>query len=110
MSPIWEWKLAALLRWGASDALLDSYEAERRATRTYIETAVNVGRMMNSAETAEALTHAIRPDGAAQMNSISRDLDHAIGPKGDDMRGIRMPQPRLADGRLLGDAMGGRCA
>ena len=105
------WKLAALLRWGASDALLDSYEAERRShTRTYIETAVNVGRMMNSAETAEALTHAIRPDGAAQMNSISRDLDHAIGPKGDDMRGIRMPQPRLADGRLLGDAMGGRCA
>lgn len=105
------WKLAALLRWGASDALLDSYEAERRPhTRTYIETAVNVGRMMNSAETAEALTHAIRPDGAAQMNSISRDLDHAIGPNGDDMRGIRMPQPRLADGRLLGDAMGGRCA
>ena len=105
------WKLAALLRWGAPDSLLDSYEAERRShTRTYIDTAVNVGRMMNSAETADALTHAIRPDGAAQMNSISRDLDHAIGPPGDDMRGIRMPQPRLADGRFLGDAMAGRCA
>lgn len=105
------WKLAALLRWGAPDTLLDSYEAERRShTRTYIDTAVNVGRMMNSAETAEALTHAIRPDGAAQMNSISRDLDHAIGPQGDAMRGIRMPQPRLSDGNLLGDAMAGRCA
>ena len=105
------WKLAAVLRWQAPDSLLDSYERERRNhTRTYIETAVRVGEMMNSAETAEALTHAIRPDGAAQMNSISRDLDHAIGPDGDSMRGIRMPQPRLADDRLLGDAMRGRLA
>ena len=105
------WKLAARLRWGAPETLLDSYEVERRShTRTYIDTAVNVGRMMNSAETAEALTHAIRPDGAAQMNSISRDLDHAIGPQDDPMRGIRMPQPWLADGRRLGDAMAGRCA
>jgi len=105
------WKLAAVLRWQAPESLFDSYERERRAhTRTYIETAVRVGEMMNSAETAEALTHAIRPDGAAQMNSISRDLDHAIGPDGDGMRGIRMPQPRLADDRLLGDAMRGRLA
>lgn len=63
---------------------------------------------MNSAETADALTHAIRPDGAARMNSISRDLDHAIGPDDDGMRGIRMPQPRLADDRLPGDEMRGR--
>ena len=105
------WKLAAVLRWQAPESLFDSYERERRNhTRTYIETAVRVGEMMNSAETAEALTHAIRPDGAAQMNSISRDLDHAIGPDGDSMCGIRMPQSRLADDRLLGDAMRGRLA
>ena len=105
------WKLNAVLRWQAPDSLFDSYERERRAhTRTYIETAVRVGEMMNSAQTADALTHAIRPDGAAQMNSISRDLDHAIGPDGDAMRGIRMSQPHLADGKLLGDAMQGRLA
>ena len=105
------WKLAAVLRWKAPDSLLNSYESERREhTRTYIETAVRVGEMMNSAETAEALTHAIRPDGAAQMNSISRDLDHAIGPHGDEMSGMRMPQPRLDTGELLGDAMAGRFA
>ena len=105
------WKLAAVLRWKAPDSLLNSYESERREhTRTYIETAVRVGEMMNSAETAEALTHAIRPDGAAQMNSISRDLDHAIGPQGDEMSGMRMPQPRLDTGELLGDAMAGRFA
>ena len=105
------WKLAAVLRWEAPDSLLDSYESERREhTRTYIETAVRVGEMMNSAETAEALTHAIRPDGAAQMNSISRDLDHAIGPPEDEMSGMRMPQPRLDTGELLGDAMAGRFA
>ena len=105
------WKLAAVLRWKAPDSLLNSYESERREhTRTYIETAVRVGEMMNSAETAEALTHAIRPDGAAQMNSISRDLDHAIGPQGDEMSGMRMPQPRLDTGELLVDAMAGRFA
>ena len=105
------WKLAAVLRWKAPDSLLDSYESERREhTRTYIETAVRVGKMMNSAETAEALTHAIRPDGAAQMNSVSRDLDHAIGPEGDEMSGMRMPQPRLDTGELPGDAMAGRFA
>ena len=105
------WKLAAVLRWKAPDSLLNSYESERREhTRTYIETAVRVGEMMNSAETAEALTHATRPDGAAQMNSISRDLDHAIGPQGDEMSGMRMPQPRLDTGELLGDAMAGRFA
>ena len=78
------WKLVAVLQWGASDTLLDSYEMERRDhARIYIETAVSVGEMMNSAETAEALTHAIRPDGSAQMQSISRGLKRAIGPAND---------------------------
>ena len=55
---------------------------ERRDhARIYIETAVSVGEMMNSAETAEALTHAIRPDGSAQMQSINRGLQRAIGPE-----------------------------
>jgi hypothetical protein len=44
------------------------------------------------------------------MNSISRDLDHAIGPQGDEMSGMRMPQPCLNTGELLGDAMAGRFA
>ena len=105
------WKLVAILRWGAQDTILDSYEMERRDhARVYIETAVSVGEMMNSAETAEALTHAIRPDGSAQMQSISRGLERAIGPAGDRFAGMRMPQPQLADGQWLGDAMKGRFA
>ena len=105
------WKLVAVLRWGASEALLDSYEMERRDhARIYIETAVSVGEMMNSAETAEALTHAIRPDGSAQMQSINRGLERAIGPENDRFSGMRMPQPVLADGVRLSDAMDGRFA
>ena len=105
------WKLAAALKWGATPAVLDSYEMERRDhARIYIETAVSVGEMMNSAETAEALTHAIRPDGSAQMQSINRGLEKAIGPAGDKFSGMRMPQPRFADGQRLGDAMRGRFA
>ena len=84
---------------------------ERRDhARIYIETAVSVGEMMNSAETAEALTHAIRPDGSAQMQSINRGLQRAIGPADDGFSGMRMPQPKLADGVRLGDAMKGRFA
>ena len=105
------WKLMAILRWGAGQTLLDSYEMERRDhARIYIETAVSVGEMMNSAETAEALTHAIRPDGSAQMQSINRGLERAIGPAGDRFAGMRMPQPTLAGGQRLGDAMKGRFA
>ena len=102
------WKLAAVLRWGAPDALLDSYERERKPhTRVYIETAVNVGRMMNDAETAESLTHAINPDGSAQMKSISRGLVDAIGPGLDKTKGMRAMQPTLKDGTKLSDAMQG---
>ena len=105
------WKLAAILKWGASQILLDSYEMERRDhARIYIETAVSVGEMMNSAKTAEALTHAIRPDGSAQMQSINRGLEKAIGPADDSFVGMRMPQPQLSGGQWLGDAMQGRFA
>ena len=105
------WKLVATLKWGAPDGVLDSYEMERRDhARIYIETAVSVGEMMNSAETVEALTHAVRPDGSAQMQSINRGLERAIGPAGDSFAGMRMPQPVLADGQRLSDAMKGRFA
>ena len=105
------WKLVAIMKWGASDTILDSYEMERRDhARIYIETAVNVGEMMNSAETAEALTHAVSPDGSARMQSINRGLERAIGPADDSFSGMRMPQPVLADGQRLSDAMQGRFA
>ena len=66
--------------------------------------------MMNNAETAETLTHAINPAGSAQMKSISRGLAHAMGPADGHLAGARMPQPVLADGRRLSDAMAGRFA
>ena len=100
------WKLAAVLRWEAPDSLLDSYESERREhTRTYIETAVRVGEMMNSAQTTEELIHAVQPDGSAKMSSIEKGLVDALGLSDDLMRGMRACQPRLVSGELLGDVM-----
>ncbi len=100
------WKLAAVLRWEAPDSLLDSYESERREhTRTYIETAVRVGEMMNSAQTTEELIHAVQPDGSAKMSSIEKGLVGALGLSNDMMRGKRACQPRLVSGELLGDVM-----
>ena len=60
--------------------------AKENHIRVYIETAVNVGRMMNDAETAES-DHAINPDGSAQMKSIGRGLVDAIGPGLDKEKG-----------------------
>jgi 3-(3-hydroxy-phenyl)propionate hydroxylase len=100
------WKLAAILRWDAPDSLLDSYERERREhTRTYIETAVRVGEMMNSAQTTDELIHAVQPDGSAKMSSIEKGLVGALGLSNDTMRGKRACQPRLVSGELLGDVM-----
>ena len=100
------WKLAAILRWDAPDSLLDSYERERREhTRTYIETAVRVGEMMNSAQTTDELIHAVQPDGSAKMSSIEKGLGGALGLSNDMMRGKRACQPRLVSGELLGDVM-----
>ena len=65
---------------------------------------------MNSAQTAESLTHAISPDGSARMKSINRGLDNAIGVFADEDRGTRMAQPCLASGVRLSDAMAGRFA
>ena len=48
--------------------------------------------------------------GQAQMQSINRGLQRAIGPADDGFSGMRMPQPKLADGVRLGDAMKGRFA
>ena len=94
------WKLAAVLRWEAPDSLLDSYESERREhTRTYIETAVRVGEMMNSARNRR------RVDTCSAARWFSKNVFYrkglgrcAIGFENDMMRGKRACQPRLVSG------------
>ncbi|MGD1925906.1 MAG: bifunctional 3-(3-hydroxy-phenyl)propionate/3-hydroxycinnamic acid hydroxylase [Paracoccaceae bacterium] len=101
------WKLAAWLR-GAPDVILDSYQTERAPhARTYIETAVRLGRLINTSETEATLRAALRrPDGTAHMDSLNRPLGPGLGCSSDPARGWLAPQPRLADGKLLDDLVG----
>lgn len=99
------WKLALICKGKvtgeAADCLLDSYESERKPNaREYIQTAVRLGGLINTAGTEEALRAALPgSDGAARMESIAPSLGQGIG-KGDKA-GYLFGQPRLSDGRLM---------
>lgn len=105
------WKLAAIVKEGANACILDSYENERRPhVHAFIKLAVELG----------AIIQATDPGIAAE-----RDRQFASGePKMFDFpqpqlgtglhvgdlwpSGAILPQPRLADGRLLDDVTAGR--
>jgi 3-(3-hydroxy-phenyl)propionate hydroxylase len=106
------WKLAAVVRDGADDKLLDTYESERLAhVRTFIELAVRLG----------AVIQATDPKAVEE-----RDRRFAQGPETFDFPqpqlgpgwridapppvGTMFPQPGLDDGRPMDDAVGPRFA
>lgn len=99
------WKLALLCQGkvtgAAAEALLDSYESERKPNaREYIQTAVRLGGLINTAGTEAALRAALpSADGSARMESIAPPIGPGlgIGPKAGRLFG----QPRLADGRRM---------
>ncbi len=100
------WKLAAVIRDGAPESLLDSYQNERMShVRDYVELAVRMGRLLNATGTADMVsTAAARGESTDRMESIRPRLGPGLhaGPLG----GRPGPQPRLADGRRLDDAVG----
>ena len=102
------WKLAAVLRGGAPDTLLDSYASERIPhVRDYVELAVRMGRLLNATGTGDMVSAAAaRGEGADRMESIRPRLGPGLHRGGHPLAGRPGPQPRLADGRRLDDAAG----
>ncbi|SAL86606.1 FAD-binding monooxygenase [Caballeronia arvi] len=107
------WKLGAVLRGEASDALLDTYESERSPhVREFIETAVQLGSVIQTThpelanardcEMAEAIRKFVTPQPKLGPGEW---MDDASGTAGHIA-----PQPRLNDGRLLDDVAGYRFA
>ena len=74
------WKLHRCISRGNSDQLLDSYQSERYPhVRAYIDTAIELGTLLNSCETAEALRSAMSNDsGTPTMKSIAPRLGHGL--------------------------------
>jgi len=106
------WKLAAIVRDGAPDSLLDTYESERRPhVATFIELAVRMGGVIQATDPAAVAARDRRFAGGPE--SFSFPLPQlGAGCRVDDPSpiGTIAPQPRLPDGRRMDDTIGARFA
>lgn len=109
------WKLAAVLRGEAPEALLDSYERERRPhVRTLIRLARTAGWAMTGGSGRSAAVRRSALAGLCHVPGAARLLDRGspalvagpLVPRADRLAGTLAPQPTIAGGRLLDDALG----
>lgn len=103
------WKLALLCKGQvqdeAAEALLASYQDERQPNaREYIQTAVRLGGLINTAKSQEALQAALpMAGGGAKMESIAPKLGAGLG--AGEKAGRLFGQPRLNAGGLMDDTL-----
>lgn len=107
------WKLQAVLAGQAPDTLLDSYEAERSPhVHAFIELAVRLGNIIQTTDPEQARSRDARF--RQDQPEIFEFPAPRIGPGlwlGEAAPVAQIfPQPRLADGRLLDEALGQRFA
>jgi 3-(3-hydroxy-phenyl)propionate hydroxylase len=106
------WKLAAIVKGDASDALLDTYESERLPhVRTFIELAVKLGAVLQETDRQAAAARDRRFEAGVEMFDYPQPQ---LGPgcriDAPSPVGTIFPQSRLADGRLMDEAIGQRFA
>jgi 3-(3-hydroxy-phenyl)propionate hydroxylase len=106
------WKLAAVLREGAPQSLLDTYESERLPhVRAFIELAVKLGAVLQETDPAAAAARDARFAAGAQMFDFPQpQLGPGCRTDAPPPVGTIFPQPRLADGRLMDEVIGQRFA
>ncbi len=101
------WKLAAVVHGEAAEFILDSYESERLPhVREFIDTAMRLGEIIQTTDPAIAALRDRRftREGTTEIVNLSPTLGRGAH-TGQALTGILAPQPRLADGRLLDDAL-----
>ena len=107
------WKLAWVLDGRAAPALLDSFEGELAPHVTqYIMEANRIGAIIQERDEARAQARNAALQANPQVLAPIRPRLGGDGGLGQDAprAGTLAPQPRLADGRLLDDAVGPRFA
>jgi len=106
------WKLDMVLAGLAPEALLDTYESERKPhVRAFIELAVKLGSVIQTTDPAVAAERD-RKFAAGDPESFTYPAPQ-LGPGLHDdapPAGVVFPQPALDDGRLLDEAVGSRFA
>ena len=106
------WKLAMVLKGDADQALLDTYESERLPhVRAFIELAVKLGAVLQETDPAAAAERDRRFEAGAETFDFPQpQLGPGFRDDGPSPVGTIFPQPRLADGRLMDEAIGQRFA
>jgi len=106
------WKLGAVVAGDAPPSLLDSYESERAAhVRSFIELAVKLGEVIQATdpEKAKARDRELLAN-PKMLEIVAPPLGPGLHGEAPPPAGTRSAQPRLADGRMLDDAVGYRFA
>lgn len=106
------WKLTAIVRDGAHDSLLDSYESERLPhVRAFIELAVRLGAVIQATDPKAVEERDRRFATGTEMFDFPQPQ---LGPgwrvEASPPVGTAFNQPRLADGRPMDEAVGQRFA
>ncbi len=97
------WKLVTVLQSGGDDGLLDTYESERRPhVQAFIELAVKLGAVLQETDPTKAAERDRRFEAGAETFDFPQPGLGGTAPP----VGTIFPQPRLADGRLMDDAIG----
>ncbi|MEJ8810527.1 bifunctional 3-(3-hydroxy-phenyl)propionate/3-hydroxycinnamic acid hydroxylase [Variovorax ureilyticus] len=108
------WKLDAVLSGRAPDALLDTYESERKPhVRALIELAVRLGNIIQTTDPVLAAERDAKfQAGRPEIFELPPQLlgAGAFDPSVPDLAGRPFPQPKLDDGRLLDELLGRRGA
>ncbi|MBX2839670.1 MAG: bifunctional 3-(3-hydroxy-phenyl)propionate/3-hydroxycinnamic acid hydroxylase [Gammaproteobacteria bacterium] len=107
------WKLALCVKKQTSTKILDSYQKERSPNvREFIETAIRLGKLINTIDKQSALAQADTSQSrTAKMASIAPTLGSSrlgdLLPEYDSPhQGQLFAQPKLIDGRRLDDVVG----
>ncbi len=104
------WKLADVVHGAMPETLLDTYESEREPhVRTFIETAVQLGRVIQATDLDEVAGR------DREMTATIREFKTpqprlGVGLHDGELGGHVGPQPSFADGSRLDDAVGYRFA
>ncbi len=106
------WKLSAIVAGEAPDSLLDTYESERRPhVNAFIELAVSLGAILQETDADAAAARDRRfASGAQSFDFPQPQLGPGHRAEGPPPIGTIFPQLRLADGRLMDEAIGQRFA
>ncbi|NKB53067.1 MAG: bifunctional 3-(3-hydroxy-phenyl)propionate/3-hydroxycinnamic acid hydroxylase [Rhizobiaceae bacterium] len=102
------WKLAAHIKHGANQKLLDSYASERRShAEQYVQMSMRLGGLINASKTQEALAAAFpQEDGSTRLESIAPPIGPGIGFDGDKHCGHLSKQLLLANSKMMDDQLG----